>query len=195
MQQSRIILASSSSYRKHLLERLLLPFESVSPAIDETPLATETPAQTAERLALMKARALKDNFPNAFIIGSDQTAACKQRLLGKPGCERAAIEQLSDCSGKVVTFYTGLCLYDSARDQYQIDTVSYQVKFLPLSASQITSYIKKEQPLDCAGSFKAEALGSALFESQTGSDPTALIGLPLIRLCAMLRQVGIEPLS
>ena len=195
MQQSRIILASSSSYRKHLLERLLLPFESVSPAIDETPLATETPAQTAERLALMKAWALKDNFPNAFIIGSDQTAACEQRLLGKPGCGRAAIEQLSDCSGKVVTFYTGLCLYDSARDQYQIDTVSYQVKFLPLSASQITSYIKKEQPLDCAGSFKAEALGSALFESQTGSDPTALIGLPLIRLCAMLRQVGIEPLS
>lgn len=190
-----LVLASSSRYRKQLLERLQLEFTAAAPAIDETPHPTEQAANLAPRLALAKARNLAQQFPNALIIGSDQAATCDGQHLHKPGTEANAIAQLMHCQGKTVTFHTGLCLLNSASGDYLLDTIPYQVTFHTLNEAQITTYIKKEQPLDCAGSFKCEGLGSALFAQMRGSDPTALEGLPLIRLCAMLRHFGLDPLG
>jgi septum formation protein len=195
MHQRPIILASSSSYRKSLLNRIVENFICHAPDIDETPLADESPAHTAPRLAKAKALALAQLYPEALIIGSDQTASCDGLLLNKPGTEANALNQLRMCQGKTVTFYTGLCLFNSSSQNLQLQTVTTDVSFLSLSDAQLQAYIKKEQPLDCAGSFKCEALGSSLFQSLSSSDPSALEGLPLIALCAMLRREGFEPLS
>ncbi|UTA46347.1 Maf family nucleotide pyrophosphatase [Simiduia sp. 21SJ11W-1] len=191
----QILLASSSPYRKTLLERLGLAFTTASPNVDETPHPNETPKALAERLAASKARALSQQYPKALIIGSDQTADCNGTLLGKPGTEKAAITQLAHCSGQQVNFYTGLSLLNSQTGEQLTTSIEYRVEFLALTDTQIRAYIKKEQPQDCAGSFKCEGLGSALFNKLEGEDPTALVGLPLIALCKMLRHFGIDPLK
>lgn len=186
-----LVLASSSVYRRELLQRLQLPFTSCSPNIDERPLADETPQMLVQRLAVAKARALRAQFLQHLIIGSDQVAVLDGQILGKPGTAAAAIAQLTAASGRSVTFYTGLCLLDSASGTIQVDCVPFTVHFRTLSPEQISRYIEREQPLDCAGSFKSEGLGISLFRATEGEDATSLIGLPLIRLCDMLSQAGI----
>lgn len=186
-----LVLASSSPYRRELLQRLQLPFTCCSPNIDERPLADETPEVLVQRLAVAKARALRAQFLQHLIIGSDQVAVLDGQILGKPGTAAAAIAQLTAASGRSVTFYTGLCLLDSASGTIQVDCVPFTVHFRSLSPAQISRYIEREQPLDCAGSFKSEGLGISLFRATEGEDATSLIGLPLIRLCNMLSQAGI----
>lgn len=186
-----LVLASSSVYRRELLQRLQLPFTSCSPNIDERPLADETPQTLVQRLAVAKARALRAQFLQHLIIGSDQVAVLDGQILGKPGTAAAAIAQLTAVSGRSVTFYTGLCLLDSASGTIQVDCVPFTVHFRTLSPEQISRYTEREQPLDCAGSFKSEGLGISLFRATEGEDATSLIGLPLIRLCDMLSQAGI----
>jgi len=186
----QIILASSSIYRKALLQRLQLDFITANPSVDETPLQNETPLDLAARLSLLKAQALAQQYPNALIIGSDQVAVLEGQILGKPGTSDRAEQQLKQASGKCVEFLTGLCLYQSEDHSYQLDVIPYQVCFRQLSPSQIKQYVALEQPLDCAGSFKWEKLGIALFSNMQGDDVTALEGLPLIRLVDMLAQAG-----
>lgn len=186
-----LVLASSSPYRRELLQRLQLPFTCCSPNIDERPLADEAPEVLVQRLAVAKARALRAQFLQHLIIGSDQVAVLDGQILGKPGTAAAAIAQLTAASGRSVTFYTGLCLLDSASGTIQVDCVPFTVHFRSLSPAQISRYIEREQPLDCAGSFKSEGLGISLFRATEGEDATSLIGLPLIRLCDMLSQAGI----
>ncbi len=186
-----LVLASSSVYRRELLQRLQLPFTSCSPNIDERPLADETPQMLVQRLAVAKARALRAQFLQHLIIGSDQVAVLDGQILGKPGTAAAAIAQLTAASGRSVTFYTGLCLLDSASGTIEVDCVPFTVHFRTLSPEQVSRYIEREQPLDCAGSFKSEGLGISLFRATEGEDATSLIGLPLIRLCDMLSQAGI----
>ncbi|NLC09540.1 MAG: septum formation inhibitor Maf [Gammaproteobacteria bacterium] len=186
-----LVLASSSVYRRELLQRLQLPFTSCSPNIDERPLADETPQMLVQRLAVAKARALRAQFLQHLIIGSDQVAVLDGQILGKPSTAAAAIAQLTAASGRSVTFYTGLCLLDSASGTIQVDCVPFTVHFRTLSPEQVSRYIEREQPLDCAGSFKSEGLGISLFRATEGEDATSLIGLPLIRLCDMLSKAGI----
>lgn len=186
-----LVLASSSPYRRELLQRLQLPFTCCSPNIDERPLADETPEVLVQRLAVAKARALRAQFLQHLIIGSDQVAVLDGQILGKPGTAATAIAQLTAASGRSVIFYTGLCLLDSASGTIQVDCVPFTVHFRSLSPAQISRYIEREQPLDCAGSFKSEGLGISLFRATEGEDATSLIGLPLIRLCDMLSQAGI----
>ena len=186
-----LVLASSSPYRRELLQRLQLPFTCCNPNIDERPLADETPEVLVQRLAVAKARALRAQFLQHLIIGSDQLAVLDGQILGKPSTAAAAIAQLTAASGRSVTFYTGLCLLDSASGTIQVDCVPFTVHFRTLSPAQISRYIEREQPLDCAGSFKSEGLGISLFRATEGEDATSLIGLPLIRLCDMLSQAGI----
>lgn len=192
---SRILLASSSPHRKSLLERLGLPFETVSPNVDETPFPGEAAGDLVTRLALLKARAAGDAHPRALIVGSDQCALRDGAILGKPGDFDAALEQLSGNAGHTVTFHTGLCLLNTANGETQIDDIPTTVRFRALSRDQITAYLRREQPYQCAGSFMSERLGIALVEQIEGPDPTALIGLPLIRLVSMLMQAGLSPLS
>ncbi|WP_332835782.1 Maf family protein [Marinimicrobium alkaliphilum] len=190
-----LILASGSPYRRQLLERLGLAFECHSPDVDERPQASEAPDALARRLAERKARALAPLYPDSLIIGSDQVAALDDgRPLGKPGSPERARSQLRAARGRWQTFYTGLCLLDTGRDTAHTLCETFKVKFLPLTDAQIDAYIAREQPLDCAGSFKAEGLGIALFERMEGRDPSTLIGLPLIALVELLRQAGIDPL-
>lgn len=186
-----LVLASSSPYRRELLQRLQLPFTCCNPNIDERPLADETPEVLVQRLAVAKARALRAQFLQHLIIGSDQVAVLDGQILGKPSTAAAAIAQLTAASGRSVTFYTGLCLLDSASGTIEVDCVPFTVHFRTLSPAQISRYIEREQPLDCAGSFKSEGLGISLFRATEGEDATSLIGLPLIRLCDMLSQAGI----
>lgn len=187
-----LILASGSSYRRELLQRLQLPFVCRSPDIDESPLPDETPEALVQRLSAAKAGALCGQFLQHLIIGSDQVAVLDGRIIGKPGNRQAAIAQLQAASGRSLTFYTGLCLLDSATRQLQVDCVPFTVHLRTLSDAQIERYVDREQPFDCAGSFKSEGLGISLFRATEGSDATSLIGLPLIRLCDMLNQAGIE---
>ncbi len=189
-----IILASSSLYRRELLQRLQLPFEWVSPAVDETPHPLEAPAALAERLACAKAAALAQRYPRHLIIGSDQVASLDGMLLGKPGDFATASRQLLACSGRRVEFATGLCLLNSSDHSRQSLVESFNVVFRRLEAAQIESYLHREQPFDCAGSFKVEGLGIALFERLEGDDPNSLVGLPLIRLVAMLENAGVRVL-
>ena len=186
-----IILASSSPYRAALLARLQIDFSQHSPEVDESPLAGESPACLAERLARSKARAVAAKHPGCLVIGSDQVASLNGHLLGKPGSAERAREQLARCSGHAVQFYTGLCLVGPPddRETSRVDTVT--VVFRQLADAQIRRYIEREQPLDCAGSFKAEGLGISLFEKISGKDPNTLIGLPLIDLVTLLNQRGI----
>jgi septum formation protein len=192
MNSKPLILASTSPYRRQLLERLKLPFTTVSPRIDETPLPGETPRQLVLRLSEQKARATAAVHSGSLIIGSDQTAVLNHEMLGKSGNRTNAFAQLKKCSGNSVTFHTGLCVLDTGSGRIQLDDIEYTVKFRVLTPQQIERYIDSEQPFDCAGSFKAESLGITLFEHMQGDDPTALIGLPLIRLTTMLQNAGIQ---
>lgn len=187
-----IILASSSKYRRQLLQRLELPFSSQSPNIDESPIADEAADTLALRLAKQKAEAVASSHPGHLIIASDQTASIDKRILGKPGSYNNAVKQLTQCSGHKVTFYTSLCLYNSSNKQSQVDLIPYSVYFRDLASEQIERYLRKEQPYDCAGSFKMEGLGITLFKKMEGDDPNSLIGLPLIRLVDMLGNEGIQ---
>lgn len=189
--QRTLILGSSSPFRKELMERLCLDFQTFSPDIDETRKHNEIAEDMVKRLSLEKAKAIATQHSNALIIGSDQCAVLNDKILGKPGNHAAAMMQLRESSGQHVNFLTGLCLYDSRSDEYQLDVVPYGVEFRELSRSEIENYLLKEQPYNCAGSFKSEGLGITLFKGFTGSDPTALIGLPLIRLSEMLREKGL----
>jgi len=192
MTESRnIILASSSPYRKELLDRLGLGYTSVSPEIDETALPGETPAALVERLAEQKARAVGARQAG-LIIGSDQVATINDDILGKPGNHENAVAQLQRLAGQRVIFQTGLCLLDSTNHEAQVDVIPFTVQFRALTNEQIERYLRAEQPYNCAGSFKSEGLGITLFEKMIGDDPTALIGLPLIRLTAMLDKAGIN---
>ncbi|MBT8122577.1 MAG: septum formation inhibitor Maf [Gammaproteobacteria bacterium] len=186
----KIILASSSPFRKELLDRLGLDYTSVSPDIDESALPGEAPERLVARLAEQKARAI-GAIHNGLIIGSDQVACIDNAILGKPGNHSTAVAQLSRLSGRQVTFFTGLCLLDSSTHKAQIDMVPFTVQFRKLDSEQVERYLRKEQPYNCAGSFKSEGYGITLFEKMTGDDPTALIGLPLIRLTSMLAKAGI----
>lgn len=187
----KIILGSSSIYRKELLQRLQIPFETMSPQINETPLSNESPEETALRLAEAKARAVAKTYPQALIIGSDQVAILEDSRLDKPLNHINATEQLRRVRGKEVVFYTALCLLNSATDQLQMRVIPYYVKFRLFSDQQIESYLLKEQPYHCAGSAKSEGLGIALIDQMTGDDPNALIGLPLIALVDMLAHEGV----
>lgn len=186
-----IILASSSSYRRNLLLRLGLEFDCVSPDIDETPLAGEAPQALAARLATSKACAVAERYPAHLIIASDQTALCDDIIVDKPGDHRTATKQLQRYSGKTLTFYTGLCVYNGLSQQTHTVVEPFSVTFRTLSTEQIERYLQAEQPYDCAGSFKMEGLGISLFEKLAGDDPNSLIGLPLIKLVRLLASEGI----
>ena len=190
-----LILASSSVYRRELLQRLRLPFECVSPAIDESARPDETPATTAVRLALKKARAVAAAHPQALIIGSDQVAELDGTPLGKPGNHANAVCQLRAMRGQRVVFHTALCLLDAASGRHQLENAVTTVLLRALTDAQIERYLQLEQPYDCAGSAKVESLGISLAEKITSDDPTALIGLPLIMLVSMLKREGIEVLG
>ncbi|MBI3561395.1 MAG: septum formation inhibitor Maf [Gammaproteobacteria bacterium] len=186
----QLLLASTSPYRKILLEKLRLPFSTVSPNIDENPLAQESPEQLVARLAKAKALAVAPHNPNSLIIGSDQVAVVDGQVLGKPQTHEKATQQLKRASGKRITLLTGLCLHSTVNHKSQVEVIPFSVVMRHLTETQIENYLRQEQPYDCAGSFKAEGLGIALFESLEGNDPNALIGLPLIRLVRMLEKAG-----
>lgn len=185
-----VVLATTSPYRKAILEKLGIEFTCAAPDIDETPAAGEIPEQLVARLAEQKAQAVAGQFPDALIIGSDQVAVVDGIILGKPGDHNNAVKQLRRASGKRVSFLTGLCLYNSLSKRSQLDVVPFNVVFRKLTDKQIENYLRKEQPYNCAGSFKSEGLGIALFERLEGDDPNTLMGLPLIRLIRMLENEG-----
>lgn len=187
-----LLLASSSPYRRELLERLRLPFVCASPDIDESHRPQESATELVKRLAQEKAKALATRFPDHLIIGSDQVAVLGEQIIGKPHIFERALEQLKASSGKSVSFLTGLALYNSRTGQCQIDCVPFTVHMRELDEERISRYLRAEQPYDCAGSFKAEGLGVRLFQSTEGPDATSLIGLPLIRLVDMLTAEGVE---
>ncbi len=202
LSMTKLVLASSSTYRQALLERLQLPFECCSPNIDERSLDGESAYQQALRLSLQKSRAIAAILPDRVIVGSDQVAelvSSKQhntgrnqqnRILGKPGNHAKAVEQLTAQSGNTVLFHTGLAVIYRGLEKTIVNTT--EVQFRALTADQIEHYLRREQPYDCAGSFKAESLGVSLFNSVNSSDPTSLIGLPLIELCNLLREFDID---
>lgn len=187
-----LLLASTSPYRRELLGRLGLPFEATAPGVDETPLPGEVGAALALRLAQGKARAVADRHGDALVIGSDQACvAADGTLLGKPGSAAAAHAQLARLSGSRAVFHTALCLVDARRGREWLGETTTEVHFRPLAADEIARYVARDAPLDCAGGFKVEALGIALFESVRSDDPTALVGLPLVLLCRFLREAGV----
>ena len=188
----KLVLASTSAYRKMLLERLHLPFDTDRPETDETFLFGEAPAATAERLAAEKARAVAGRWPDALVIGSDQVAHLGDEVFGKPGTEARAIAQLQRMRGQTVVFHTALAVLNTRTGHLQVEGIPTQVRFRNLSDDEIRRYVAKEQPLDCAGSAKSEGLGITLLDAMPGEDPTALIGLPLIALSRMLRAEGLE---
>jgi septum formation protein len=187
-----IVLASSSRYRRELLQRLGLPFEYWAPEVDEAPLASEPPRETAIRLARAKAEAGARKFPSAWIIGSDQVADLDGRAIGKPGTLDKARRQLRDVSGHSVLFHTALCLWNARLQRRHERLVTTDVGFRRLTDAEIERYLEREHALDCAGSAKSEGLGIALLSRLGGEDPTALIGLPLIALSALLRAEGFD---
>jgi MAF protein len=212
-QNLKLILASSSPYRQEILNKLGLYYKSISPDIDESPLQLESPPELVARLAIAKAKAAADiltaraiDLTNAnenlikptdtvLIIGSDQVAVLDNEIITKPHTHNKACQQLRSASGREVIFLTSLCVYNLHTKAHQLCVVPYVVNFLPLTDEQIESYLKKEQPYNCAGSFKSEGLGITLFESIKGDDPNTLVGLPLIALVKMLREEGVDPLS
>ena len=191
----RLVLASTSRYRRMLLERLGLPFEAVAPQIDETALAGEAPAATAFRLATAKARSVASAYRDALIIGSDQVADCQGQAIGKPGSHENAVAQLQALSGQTVVFHTGLALLDAASGACQTALVDVTSTYRHLTGEEIEGYLRRERPYDCAGSVRSESLGIALFERIESDDPTALIGLPLIQLGRMLAAAGVSVLA
>ena len=186
-----LILASTSRYRQALLHKLGLPFSSAAPDTDETPQQGESAAQLVLRLAQAKAASVARQFDQGWVIGSDQVCAIDDQILGKPGNHTQAVLQLRMLSGHAVTFYTGLCLWDAASQQYQLTMEPFVVHFRPLSDSVIENYLRQERPYDCAGSFKSEALGICLFDRFEGRDPNTLIGLPLMALTDMFQAWGV----
>lgn len=191
----RLVLASSSAYRRELLARLRLPFEAIAPEIDETPRPGETPTDTAMRLAREKAAAVAARMPGALVIGSDQVATLDGEQIGKPGSHEAALAQLRTMRGREVVFHTALCLWDGREADpvraAQVQDVQVTVAFRDLPDAELDAYLRIEQPYDCAGSAKNEGLGIALLERIDSHDPTALTGLPLIALTTMLRRAGV----
>ena len=194
VQPRRLVLASTSRYRRELLERLGLAFETASPQFDEAPLSGETSSATALRLSVGKAESLIATFPDALIIGADQVASSEGRTLGKPGNHENAVQQLRALSGKAAQFDTAVTLLDTREGQLQSRVVGCHVLFRELDERRIEAYLRREQPYDCAGSAKAEGLGIALIERIDTDDPTSLIGLPLIALTAMLERAGLPVL-
>lgn len=193
-QPRRLLLASTSKYRRALLERLGVAFEVAAPGVDEQPLPGEAPADSAVRLAILKARALQAQFPEALIIGSDQVAAAGNERLDKPGNHANAVRQLRLLSGRSAEFHTAVALLDAASDRVESRLVPCRVTFRALDEARIEAYLRREQPYDCAASAKAEGLGIALIERIETDDPTALIGLPLIALTGMLERAGLPVL-
>lgn len=190
-----LVLASTSRYRRALLAQLGLPFVVASPATDESPLPGETPSATALRLAEAKARSVAAQYPRGLIIGSDQVADCDGQAVGKPLDHRHAVAQLAALSGKTVVFHTGLALFDAAHGRCQTAMVDVTSTFRHLTAAEIEAYLIRDQPYDCAASVKSDALGIALFTRIESDDPSALIGLPLIRLADMLLAAGVAILT
>jgi septum formation protein len=195
MQSPRLILASTSRYRRELLSRLRLPFEVESPDVDETPEADEQPPTLARRLALAKAQAVAARAPDAIVIGSDQVADLDGRCIGKPGTHQRATAQLRSMSGRTVVFHTAVAVLSRAAAFAGSAVVPVTVRFRKLTDPEIERYLRAEQPYDCAGSAKCETLGIALLEAIESDDPTALVGLPLIKTCDLLRRAGIDPLA
>ena len=191
----QLILGSTSRYRRELLERLSIPFQVAAPDVDESPLPREAPRLLAERLALAKAKAVAAQFPQAVIIGSDQVADLNGQSLGKPGTHDKAVTQLHLMRGQTVVFQTAVAVVCLESGFEQRSLAAVRVKFRDLTDDEIENYLQLEKPYDCAGSAKSEGLGIALLASIDSDDPTALIGLPLIRTCQMLRAAGIELLS
>ena len=185
-----LVLASSSRYRRQLLERLGLPFECVSPDADETPQTGEPFARTAQRLAELKARAVAPRYPGALIIGSDQVASCAGERMDKPGTHDNAARQLRHMSGQVTRFDTAVCVLDAASGKFAQRNVPCEVRFRELSDALIEAYLRREQPYECAGSAKSEGLGIALMAAVRTDDPTSLVGLPLIALTELLAEMG-----
>lgn len=194
MTKPKILLASGSIHRRELLKKLGLDFTWQSPDIEETPLQRESPRELVLRLAEAKAKALGASHPHHLIIGSDQVAVLDDDIIGKPHTHEAAHQQLKRFSGTTIKFLTSLCLYNSKTGNIQLTVDDYFVRFRALSSEQIENYLHREQPYDCAGSFKSEGLGICLFEKIEGKDPNTLVGLPLIELTRMLLNEGIDVL-
>jgi MAF protein len=190
----RILLASTSVYRRQLLARLGVAFDVVDPCVDETPLAGEVAEELVSRLAQAKARAGAKDVHDALVIGADQVAVLDGEILGKPGSAEANRRQLQLAAGRQVQFFTGLCLFATQSQRATVAVVPFTVQFRKLTREQIAAYVEHEQAFDCAGGFRCEGLGSALFERMEGSDPTALMGLPLLRLTQMLASEGVDVL-
>lgn len=188
----RVLLASQSAYRRELLGRLLDSFDTLAPAVDERSLPGEQPAQLAQRLAALKARAGAANVPGTVVIGSDQVAALGTQILGKPGSVERAVSQLLQCSGQLVVFHTAVCVLGPGSDARLECLDTTRVRFRKLTEAMARRYVAADQPLDCAGSFKAERRGVLLLESIDSSDPTAIQGLPLIWLAQALQECGVE---
>ena len=186
----KLILASTSPYRRELLNRLGLAFDVANPQTDETPLPGETPEPLSLRLSEAKARAVANLYPDALIIGSDQVATVDGKIFGKPGNHQNAVKQLKELSGKTVNFFTGLCLLNAQTGKADVRGIPTLVTFRQLTDSEIENYLRREPAYNCAGSAKSEGLGIALLSSMRGEDPNALVGLPLIALCDMLRRQG-----
>jgi septum formation protein len=186
-----LVLGSTSRYRRELLQRLGLPFTVAAPEVDETPLAHESPRTLALRLALAKARAVAALHPQAVVIGSDQVADLQGHPLGKPGTHERASAQLQRMSGETVVFQTAVAVVCAATGFEQVDLAPVKVRFRTLTGDEIERYLRIEQPYDCAGSAKSEGLGISLLDAIHSDDPTALVGLPLIRTCRMLRAAGL----
>lgn len=195
MTAPRLILGSTSRYRRELLERLRWPFEVAAPGVDETPHPGESPAALARRLALAKARAVSAAHPDAVVIGSDQVADLDGRSIGKPGTHERAVEQLRAMSGRSVVFQTAVAVVREVSGFVDEVLVPVTVRFRRLSGAEIEHYLRAEQPYDCAGSARSESLGIALLDAIESDDPTALVGLPLIRTAALLRAAGIDVLA
>lgn len=189
-----LILASTSPYRRELLGRLGIPFQVANPQLDESPLPDEAPHALALRLSEAKARAVAADYPDALIIGSDQVATVNGKIYGKPGTHERAVAQLQELSGKTVNFFTGLCLFNARTAVADVCGVPTLVSFRSLSNDEIENYLRREPAYNCAGSAKSEGLGIALLDSMRGDDPNALVGLPLIALCSMLRKQGVKVL-
>lgn len=195
MAAAQLVLASTSTYRRELLNKLRVPFTVVAPLVDETPLAGETPDAAALRLSVLKAQAPAADFPDALIIGSDQVASLNGRHIGKPGNHACAVAQLRSMSGQVLVFHTALSLYNSSTGNLQSCIIPTTVRIRHLTDAQIEHYLRKDQPYDCAGSARSEGLGIAIMSSMSGEDPNALIGLPLIALTGMLYNEGWDVLT
>jgi len=195
MRSRRIVLASTSRYRRELLSRLGLAFDVVTPSVDEATLPNETPAATASRLAEAKARAVAATERDAIVIGADQVADCDGTAVSKPIDHADARRMLAWLAGRTVVFHTAVAVIDAATGQLQSDRVDVASTFRSLSTAEIDTYLDRERPYDCAGAVKSEALGIVLFDRIASDDPTALIGLPLIAVARMLRHAGVDPLA